>query len=88
MLVSFVIWTELTSYPGSSCGITFYQVMASKSGNDEDEKDFLVCGICMDYYDDGVRTPKILECFHSCCITCLKVIFQAKNVKILLYLIS
>ncbi|XP_046448266.1 uncharacterized protein LOC124197055 [Daphnia pulex] len=46
--------------------------MASKSGNDEDEKDFLVCGICMDYYDDGVRTPKILECFHSCCITCLK----------------
>lgn len=53
--------------------------MASKSGNNEDEKDFLVCGICMDYYDDGVRTPKILECFHSCCITCLKVILQAKK---------
>ncbi|KAK4026562.1 hypothetical protein OUZ56_015566 [Daphnia magna] len=46
--------------------------MACKSSSDEEEKDFLVCGICMEYYDTDDRTPKILECFHSCCVTCLK----------------
>ena len=66
---SSVVKSELTSCKRNH----ILSGMASKSSNDEDDKDFLICGICMNYYDDGVHTPKILECFHSCCITCLKV---------------
>ena len=47
--------------------------MASTSvSNDDFERD-LTCGICMEYYDVGVRTPKMLECRHVFCSSCLNV---------------
>ena len=47
--------------------------MAAVLGGDEEEKDLLTCGICMEYYDTNNHIPKLLECFHSCCIACMKV---------------
>lgn len=48
--------------------------MASKLCTEEDDRESLVCGICLEYYNDDGHLPKFLMCFHSCCISCLKVI--------------
>ena len=33
----------------------------------------LICGICLELYDDPERLPKFLNCHHSFCVHCLQV---------------
>ena len=43
----------------------------------DDEEDDLICGICLEPYDDSNRLPKFLICHHTFCAHCLQVIIQA-----------
>jgi len=39
----------------------------------DDDEEYLYCGICMHKYDLHLMRPKILPCSHTYCYTCLKV---------------
>ncbi|XP_042227120.1 translation initiation factor IF-2-like isoform X2 [Homarus americanus] len=38
---------------------------------DSDEKEYLDCPICLEQYDEGLRTPKMMPCLHTFCASCL-----------------
>ena len=40
---------------------------------DAELKNMLTCSICLEMFNSSWRTPKFLICFHSLCLTCLKV---------------
>ena len=40
---------------------------------DAELKNMLTCSICLEMFNNSCRTPKFLFCFHSLCLTCLKV---------------
>ena len=39
-----------------------------------DAEDFATCGVCLCEYDEEIRKPKFLSCFHTVCLECLNVI--------------
>ncbi|XP_041359101.1 E3 ubiquitin-protein ligase Midline-1-like [Gigantopelta aegis] len=42
----------------------------------EIKEEFATCDICIDYYDDKDKSPKILPCFHTFCNNCLEKMFD------------
>ncbi|XP_041356491.1 E3 ubiquitin/ISG15 ligase TRIM25-like isoform X2 [Gigantopelta aegis] len=38
--------------------------------------EFVTCEICLEYFDDQDKSPRILPCFHSFCCRCLESIWE------------
>ena len=34
----------------------------------------LICSICLEEYDNGIKKPKRLPCYHTVCLLCLMVL--------------
>ncbi|XP_041353308.1 E3 ubiquitin-protein ligase TRIM56-like [Gigantopelta aegis] len=43
----------------------------------EIREEFATCEICLDEFDDGVRTPRTLPCLHTFCCECLEKMWGA-----------
>ncbi|XP_041353030.1 E3 SUMO-protein ligase RanBP2-like [Gigantopelta aegis] len=43
----------------------------------EIREEFATCEICLDNFDDGVRTPRTLPCLHTFCCDCLEKMWGA-----------
>ena len=39
-----------------------------------DLEDFVTCGICFCEFDEEKKKPKFLQCSHTICLQCVKVI--------------
>ncbi|XP_045581047.1 uncharacterized protein [Procambarus clarkii] len=38
---------------------------------DSDEKTSLDCPVCLEEYDEGQKTPKMMPCLHTVCVSCI-----------------
>ena len=47
--------------------------MAAACLDSEETEDLVTCSICCCEYDDDLRKPKFLDCFHTFCIQCMQV---------------
>jgi hypothetical protein len=48
-----------------------------------DTEHFVNCGVCFCEFDEETRKPKFLQCAHTVCLKCLKVIMQSVTTFIL-----
>ena len=65
--------------------------MSSTGGNAADsDDDLIICHVCLNFYNEGDRLPKFLDCHHSFCLSCIKVCrqrFPAKRISVLFCLL-
>ncbi|KAK8753125.1 hypothetical protein OTU49_002683, partial [Cherax quadricarinatus] len=47
---------------------------------DSEEKTSLDCPVCLEQYDEGNRTPKMMPCLHTLCVSCvIELVTSAKT---------
>jgi hypothetical protein len=76
---------------GFDFGIGLIFGMSSTGGNAADsDDDLIICHVCLNFYNEGDRLPKFLDCHHSFCLSCIKVCrqrFPAKRISVLFCLL-
>ena len=53
--------------------VSFTVRLSEMAAADFEIEDLITCSVCFLQYDETLRIPKDLQCFHTVCLQCLKV---------------